>query len=441
MKQYYQKYRNSFFFLVLLFLIVMVGIFQSWSLALSIINVGLISAIMSLGVNIQWGYAGLFNVGIMGFAALGGVAGVLISKSPVSAAWNTGGLNILTGLLLIIIGIFSIRFFWNKIKKYKKYRYYIISSIILIFYIILRIVLDPAIERIEAIDPSSTGYLGGLGLPILISWPVGGIFAAIAAYAIGKVALGLRSDYLAIATLGISEIIIYFLKNEEWLTRGVKDVSGLPRPVPYEIDLQQTIWMQEISNFFGVNIVDGSYIFVKISYMILFLIILVCIFSLSEIALKSPWGRMMRAIRDNETAAEAMGKNVTKKHLVVFVIGSGVIGMAGAMLTTLDGSFTPNTYQPLRFTFLIWVMVIIGGSGNNWGAILGGMFIWFFWIEAEPIGLWLIDKLTFVMAEDYWLKIQLIENAAHMRLMTVGIILILALRFSPKGLIPETNRY
>ena len=441
MKQYYQKYRNSFFFLVLSFLIVMVGIFQSWSLALSIINVGLISAIMSLGVNIQWGYAGLFNVGIMGFAALGGVAGVLISKSPVSAAWNTGGLNILTGLLLIIMGIFSIRFFWNKIKKYKKYRYYIISSIILIFYIILRIVLDPAIERIEAIDPSSTGYLGGLGLPILISWPVGGIFAAIAAYAIGKVALGLRSDYLAIATLGISEIIIYFLKNEEWLTRGVKDVSGLPRPVPYEIDLQQTIWMQEISNFFGVNIVDGSYIFVKISYMILFLIILVCIFSLSEIALKSPWGRMMRAIRDNETAAEAMGKNVTKKHLVVFVIGSGVIGMAGAMLTTLDGSFTPNTYQPLRFTFLIWVMVIIGGSGNNWGAILGGMFIWFFWIEAEPIGLWLIDKLTFVMAEDYWLKIQLIENAAHMRLMTVGIILILALRFSPKGLIPETNRY
>ena len=441
MKQYYQKYRNIFFFSILLFLIAMVGIFQSWSLALSIINVGLISAIMSLGVNIQWGYAGLFNVGIMGFAALGGVAGVLISMPPVSSAWSTGGLNILAGLLLIIIGIFSIRFFWNKIKKYKKYRYFIISPIILIFYIILRIVLDPAIQRIEAIDPSSTGYLGGLGLPILISWPVGGIFAAIAAYAIGKVALGLRSDYLAIATLGISEIIIYFLKNEEWLTRGVKDVSGLPRPVPYEIDLQQTIWMQEISNFFGVNVIDGSYIFIKISYMLLFLIILVCIFSLSEIALKSPWGRMMRAIRDNETAAEAMGKNVTKKHLVVFVIGSGVIGMAGAMLTTLDGSFTPTTYQPLRFTFLIWVMVIIGGSGNNWGAILGGMFIWFFWIQAEPIGLWLIDKLTFAMADDYWLKIQLIENAAHMRLMTVGIILILALRFSPKGLIPETNRY
>lgn len=441
MYYYFSKYRNIFFFFILSILIILVGLFQSWSLAFSIINVGLISAIMSLGVNIQWGYAGLFNVGIMGFAALGGVAGVLISMPPVNSAWDAGGLNIAIGFFLLVFSIFSIIFLWHRVKSYKKYRYFIISFAILIFYILLRIVLDPAIERIESIDPSSTGYLGGLGLPILISWPIGGIFAAMAAYAIGKVALGLRSDYLAIATLGISEIIIYFLKNEEWLTRGVKDVSGLPRPVPYEIDLQETVWMQQISNIFGVNIVDGSYIFVKISYMFLFLIILIIIFSLSEIALKSPWGRMMRAIRDNEIAAQAMGKNVTKQHLVVFVIGSGVIGMAGAMLTTLDGSFTPTTYQPLRFTFLIWVMVIIGGSGNNWGAIFGGMFIWFFWIEAEPIGLWLIDKLTFAMPNDYWLKTQLIENAAHMRLMTVGIVLILALRFSPKGLIPETSRY
>ncbi len=441
MRQYYQKYRNIFFFLLLLFLIAMVGFFQSWSLALSIINVGLISAIMSLGVNIQWGYAGLFNVGIMGFAALGGVAGVLISMPPVYSAWEVGGFNIVFGLFIIVVGISSLIFIWKKIKPLKKYRYYIISVTIIIFYALLRIIFDPAIERIEAIDPSSTGYLGGLGLPILISWPIGGLFAALAAYAIGKVALGLRSDYLAIATLGISEIIIYFLKNEEWLTRGVKDVSGLPRPVPYEIDLQEIAWMQEISNLFGLNVVDGSYLFVKISYMFLFLVILIFILSLSEIALRSPWGRMMRAIRDNEIAAEAMGKNVTKQHLVVFVIGSGVIGMAGAMLTTLDGSFTPTTYQPLRFTFLIWVMVIIGGSGNNWGAILGGMFIWFFWIEAEPIGLWLIEKITFTMPNDYWLKVQLVENAAHMKLMTVGIILILALRFSPKGLLPEKNRY
>lgn len=89
-----------------------------------------------------------------------------------------------------------------------------------------------------------------------------------------------------------------------------------------------------------------------------------------------------------------MGKDVTKLHLRVFVLGSAVIGLAGAMLVTLDGQFTPTTYNPLRYTFLIWVMVIIGGSGNNWGAVLGGFFIWFFWIQAEPIGLWLIDAAT-----------------------------------------------
>ena len=111
-----------------------------------------------------------------------------------------------------------------------------------------------------------------------------------------------------------------------------------------------------------------------------------------ERALNSPWGRMMRAIRDNETAAEAMGKDVTGRHLQIFILGSAVCGLAGAMMTTLDGQLTPGSYQPLRFTFLVWVMVIVGGSGNNWGAVLGGLLIWFFWVEAEPIGKALMDS-------------------------------------------------
>jgi branched-chain amino acid transport system permease protein len=149
---------------------------------------------------------------------------------------------------------------------------------------------------------------------------------------------------------------------------------------------------------------------------------------------------MMRAIRDNETAAAAMGKNVTSRHLQVFILGSAVVGVAGAMLTTLDGQFNPPTYQPLRFTFLIWVMVIIGGSGNNWGAVLGGFIIWFFWIEAEPIGLWLMTAITSGMAADHWLRLHLIESAAHMRLLTMGLVLLLVLRFAPRGLIPEVKR-
>ena len=154
-------------------------------------------------------------------------------------------------------------------------------------------------------------------------------------------------------------------------------------------------------------------------------------------ALKSPWGRMMRAIRDNETAAEAMGKDVTRRHLQIFVLGSAICGIAGAMMTTLDGQLTPSAYQPLRFTFLVWVMVIVGGSGNNFGAVLGAFLIWFLWVQVEPIGLWLMNLITSGLPDGSALKNHLIESAAHMRLFTMGLILLIVLRFSPRGLIPE----
>jgi branched-chain amino acid transport system permease protein len=103
---------------------------------------------------------------------------------------------------------------------------------------------------------------------------------------------------------------------------------------------------------------------------------------------------MMRAIRDNRDASAAMGKDVTRRHLQIFVIGSAVIGIAGAMLVTVDGQFTPGSYIRLRFTFVIWVMVILGGSGNNVGSVLGGFVIWFVWIQAEPAGQWLMQTIT-----------------------------------------------
>ena len=111
--------------------------------------------------------------------------------------------------------------------------------------------------------------------------------------------------------------------------------------------------------------------------------------------------------------------------------------IAGAMMTTLDGQLTPGTYQPLRFTFLVWVMVIVGGSGNNFGAVLGGFLIWFLWVQVEPIGLFLIETATSGLAADSALKLHLLDSAAHMRLLTMGLILLLVLRFSPRGLIPE----
>ena len=421
-------------------LLILVGTMQSWNVALAILNMCLISAVMALGVNIQWGYAGLFNAGVMGFTALGGLAAIVVSVAPVSAAWDAGGARAILGLLAGLATITGGIWLWKKLPVSRTARIWLTVLLAVSGYGLMRLILDPAVDAIEAVDPALTGFLGGFGLPIMFSWIVGGIFAAIVAWAIGKVALGLRSDYLAIATLGISEIIIYFLKNEDWLTRGVKNVNGLPRPVPYEIDLQGTLWFHDLAAWVGIPVVEASSLIVKLNYAALFLVVLVAIFWLSERALKSPWGRMMRAIRDNEIAAGAMGKNVTGRHLQVFVLGSAVIGIAGAMLATLDGQFTPASYQPLRFTFLVWVMVIVGGSGNNLGSILGGFVIWFFWIEAEPIGLALMNFVTSGMMLDSPLRLHLLENAAHTRLMTMGLVLLLVLRFSPRGLIPEVKR-
>jgi len=416
--------------------LVAVGVFQSWPLALAILNLCLISAIMSLGVNIQWGYAGLFNVGVMGFTALGGLAGVLISVPPVTEALQAGGFGIFIALVLISLTIAGAILIYKRLPAGKA-RNFSMIGVIVVGYFLTRYFFFPAVDAIEAVDSARTGYLGGLGLPIIFSWVVGGVFAAAVAWVVGKIALGLRSDYLAIATLGISEIIIAVLKNEDWMTRGVKNVSGLPRPVPYEIDLQQTLWFQDWASYLGMSPVDFSSVFVKLCYAGLFTVVLLILLWFSERALHSPWGRMMRAIRDNELSSAAMGKNIKGRHLQVFVLGSAVIGIAGAMLTTLDGQFTPASYQPLRFTFIVWVMVIVGGSGNNLGAILGGFLFWFVWVEAEPFGLWLMDVLSSGMAEDSDLRKHLLNSAAHMRLMTMGLILLLVLRFSPRGLIPE----
>ena len=417
-------------------LIVITGFIQSWNSALFILNMGLISAVMSLGVNLQWGIAGLLNVGIMGFVGLGGLATVLISMQPVPEAWNAGGPRILLGLLFGVLTIGLSVLIYKRIQK-ARLRFISISIFLVIGFFFYKSILTPGVVAVEAVNPAATGYLGGLGLPVLLAWPVGGLLAAGAAWIIGKTALGLRSDYLAIATLGISEIIIAILRNEDWMTRGVKNVAGIPRPVPYEIDLQASEDFVNRAAGFGLDPTTASTLFVKIAYAGLFGLVLILLVWLSQRALNSPWGRMMRAIRDNETAAEAMGKDIKSRHLQIFILGSAVCGIAGAMMTTLDAQLTPGAYQPLRFTFLIWVMVIVGGSGSNLGSILGGFLVWFLWVQVEPIGYWLVDLITAPMDPDSPIRLHLLDSVAQMRLLTMGLFLLLMLRFYPRGLIPE----
>ena len=443
---------------IMVFLFFFVGFAQSWSLSLSILNMCIISAVMSMGINMQWGYAGIFNVGIMGFTALGGLAAVLVSYSPVGEAWRVGGLGIIISLFLLIALIITV-YFINKLIPKKPQKYWLITLAIFIGIIVINLFYKPAVNAIEAVNPATTGFLGGMGLPIIFSWIVGGLFAAGIAFVIGKITLGLRSDYLAIATLGISEIIIAVLKHEDWLSRGVKNVIGLKRPVPYEINLQQSDWfisfvgylnksflttfadLQEKQDALNLLVIDASGIFVKLNYALLFSIVLLFILYLANKAQISPWGRMMRAIRDNEVSANAMGKNVVSRHLQVFVIGSAVVGIAGAMLITLDGLFTPASFQPLRYTFLIWIMVILGGSGNNLGSILGGFIVWFVWIEAAPASQFVIDLFTSGLDEDNTFKLHLIKSIPYFRYLIMGSVLLLIMRYRPGGILPEKVRH
>jgi len=442
-----QTLKTVLLFLLVGVLILLTGVYQSWNSALLIVNMGLISAIMALGVNLQWGFAGLFNVGVMGFVALGGLGAVLVSMPPSPGAWGLGGgWRIVLGLLMGALTVVAATMVQTRMAKGTART---LTTLVLLVggFFLYRWVFDGGVDFVESITPAVTGNIGGLnpggvenykgyGWITLIAWPFGGLLAAGAAWVIGKTALGLRSDYLAIATLGIAEIIISILKNEDWLARGVKNVVGIPRPVPYEIDLQNDPGFVDRAAGLGLDPVIASTLYVKVGYGFLFLAVLLILLVGAELALKSPWGRMMRAIRDNEVAAEAMGKHVTRRHLQVFVLGSAICGVAGAMMTTLDGQLTPGTYQPLRFTFLVWVMVIVGGSGNNFGSVLGAMLIWFLWVQVEPIGLQFMQLVTSGMP-DGDLKQHLLDSAAHIRLLTLGVILLLVLRFSPRGLLPE----
>ena len=413
------------------------GFLLSWNVSLNILNIGILSAIMALGVNMQWGYAGLFSTGIVGSVALGGLAVVIVSGQPVPEAFAAGGWRLIFALAVAIAVIAAAVTAWRRVAVGRP-RNLAVAVILIGGFFLYRAVYDPAVEAIEAFNPATVGNIGGFGQNSIWAWPIGGLFAAIAAWAIGKTALGLRSDYLAIATLGIAEIVLTAMKSEDWMARGVKNFIHLPRPwpVPYEVDLQKQQGFLDFCANWGLDPVSTSTVGVKLLYALMFGAVLLVLIWLLERALNSPWGRMMRAIRDNEVSAAAMGKDVTRQHLLVFILGSAVVGLAGAMLTSMEGQLVPGVYSPLRFTFLIWIMVIVGGSGSNWGAVLGGLLVGWLWLIVDNAGPIVMGVLTSGMA-DSPLKSHLLDVALQLRLLSLGVILLLVLRFSPKGLLPE----
>jgi len=380
-------------------------------------------ALIALGLNIQWGYGGLFNFGVMGFLMVGGFAVTFISVPLNMDFWNSQG-PFMLAKVLAAAAIGAALIVWvNRWKVTGRKKRVAQVAAWVLAYLIYRSQIDPAADYIEA----NAGFVGGLGLPVVVGWAFGGLLAAGVAFIIGKICLGLRTDYLAIATIGISEIIRALIKNMDWLTKGTLTVSPLPWPVPKPQELQE----------FRFD-VSQSFIWSRAAFGILVVAVAVGALVLAQRAYGGPWGRMMRAIRDNHVAAAAMGKNVKARQLELFVFGSVLIGIGGAILTSFAQIFDPGGYQPINHTFVIWVMLIVGGSGNNVGAMFGGVFIYVVWVMSEPASQALFTTLSSWSADFGLGAIPEIESRAlQMRVFVLGLVITLALRFAPKGLIPE----
>jgi branched-chain amino acid transport system permease protein len=168
------------------------------------------------------------------------------------------------------------------------------------------------------------------------------------------------------------------------------------------------------------------------------LAVLAGLFFLVQRAYGGPWGRMMRAIRDNHIAAASMGKDVTSRQLEIFILGSVMMGIGGAILVSFGQIYDPGSFQPINHTFLIWVMVIVGGAGNNWGAVFGALLIYLAWMVSDPVAQALFNTISSWSSDRGWGAIPDIQSrASQMRVLVLGLVITVALRFAPRGLIPE----
>ncbi|MEM8688719.1 MAG: branched-chain amino acid ABC transporter permease [Pseudomonadota bacterium] len=295
---------------------------------ISLATMGGIYAVLTLGLNVQWGFTGLFNAGIAGFFGIGAYTSAILTTAPTHR------------------------------------------------------------------------HLGGYEMPYVVGFLAAMLLCGIIAYLVGKVCLRLRSDYLAIATIGIAEIFRLILKNETWATNGPRGVSEIPKPFEH--------WPEPWNQF---------------AFLALVLIIVAIVYVLVEVARKSPWGRVMTAIRENEPSAKAAGKNVEVFRMEGFVIGCMIMALAGALMAHYLKFVDPNATDPLLATFLVWVMLIVGGSANNKGAILGAFLMWVVWSATEIVTSRLPDELAI--------------RAAYIRIFLIGLMLQIFLQRFPQGILPE----
>ena len=273
-------------------------------------------ALLALALNLQWGYTGLFNIGIVGFMAVGIYTTAVLTKQPMLVA--------------------------------------------------------------------ETGRAGGFGLPLWLGILVGMGVAALLGLLVALPALRLRADYLAIVTIAMSEILRFtFLSNtfEQFTLFG--HVVGLGGGSGLILDF--TPPLQALFTALGLwhaylGLVDGFGAVIPnnpkpvvdaLAYGVLILVFVAGYYWLLRRTGNSPFGRVLKAIREDETATRALGKDTDVFKTKAFMLGCALMGLAGILWYMTSGAITPNTYKP-RLTFFVWIALIIGGAGSNTGAVMGG---------------------------------------------------------------------
>ncbi len=294
------------------------------------LTVALIYGTATLGLNLQWGSAGLFNVGVAGFAAVGAYVSAWITATPVATHW------------------------------------------------------------------------GGFALPIPLGWAAAMAASALAAFIVGATTLRLRADYLAITTFGAAISLELVALNADSITGGPFGIAFIPRPFAALSDSPLAF---SAANMALVACVCGA------------------VFLGLERLTRSPWGRVLRALREDEAAAASLGKSPDKFRLQAFVIGAALMGLAGAMQAQFFGFIAPDNYLPV-FTFQVWVMLVLGGSGNNKGALLGAVVVWGVWTAS--------GSLFNALLSPEWQS-----RGAALRVVGIGVVLAGVLLWRPRGLLGE----
>ena len=281
-----------------------------------------IYALMALGVNVVWGFAGMVNLGLVGFFAVGAYTSALLT---LKAGWSIAA---------------------------------------------------------------------GMGAAVIVAAIVGALVALIT--------VRLRGDYLAIVTLGFAETIRIVASNAIWLTNGTDGLSGIPGPGRGRVS-------PEMFNLVYLAIVG---VIVAIAYVV------------NERLRSSPFGRVLRAVRDDEQIAAVAGKHVTLFKVKAFAISSAALGLAGALYAHYTSYIAPDIFVPL-LTLYIKLALLAGGLGNNRGAIVGAFAVVF-----------LLESTRFVIP--YIPGITPVQGAAIREFLIASFLLVM-LRYKPTGLVPETS--